>query len=75
MTTAEVSSALGTRRTVRIQYCASLESYYVFLALGDRVISALAYISLGDFSEELAETSAAAAARLYDVDITRVDIP
>jgi hypothetical protein len=70
-----VSSALDARRTVRIQYSRSCDTYSVSLVQGDRVISALAYVSVGEFSEALAETSAAAAARLYGLDITRLDIP
>jgi hypothetical protein len=72
---APVTALLAGRRTVRVMYSRSCDTYSVSLVQGDRVISALAYVSVGEFSEALAETSAAAAARLYGLDITRLDIP
>lgn len=75
MTAVEVISALGARRTVRIQYSRCCDSYSVCLTRGDRVVSAVVYVSPGEFAEELAERVAVYVAERRGLDVTRLDIP
>lgn len=74
MTAQEVTTALGTRRTVRIQYSRGCDTYYVSLAQGDRVTGVVAYISQGEFAEDVAEKVATLVADRYGLDITRLDV-
>jgi hypothetical protein len=72
MKPADVRSALATRRTVRITYVRSSDSYRVDVVSGDTVIDYL----LGDLvTEELAEVFAGATAHALGLDITRLDVP
>lgn len=71
MKAAEVASALGTRKTVRITYQRSTETYRVDLCLGRTVLSALD----DEITDEgKAETRAAFAALLFGHDTTRLDV-
>jgi hypothetical protein len=72
MKPADVTSALATRRTVRITYVRSTDSYSVDVTNGDDVD----YERLGwaGVSEARAEEWAAIFARIYRLDISRVDV-
>lgn len=71
MTTAEVTSALAGRKTVRVTYSRSAENYRVDLRLGEKIII---IIATGIDTEKRAEGRAAIAAALHEVDITRRDV-
>lgn len=72
MKPADVTSALATRKTVRVTYVRSTDSYSVDVVTGDDVD----YERLGwaGVSEDRAEEWATIFARIYRLDISRVDV-
>ena len=71
MTAAEITSALATRKTVRITYFRKSMLHRVDIVLGDAVIDNLVTTA----NEDLAEGYARSAARVLGLDITREDVP
>jgi hypothetical protein len=73
MNAADVTSALATRKTVRITYSRNLDTYRVDIVRGDDILET---IREGVLAEDLAELYATTAARYRDgLDITRLDVP
>lgn len=70
MTAAQITSALGARRTMRVTYSRTSGTYRVDIRQGDRIT---AIIATGITSERNAEGRAQCAARLFDLDVTRLD--
>lgn len=72
MTPTQVTSALATRRTVRIAYHRAADTHDVDVVLGEQVDCTIAR---GITSEHRAEQLATDAGRLFDLDTTRIDLP
>lgn len=72
MTAAQITSALGARRTVRVTYSRTNDEYRVDIRQGDRITMVVA---TGLTSERNAEGRAACAARLFDLEVSRLDVP
>lgn len=71
MTAVEVTSALGTRKTVRITYSRSTDLHRVDIALGQTLTEPLLANLV---TAELAEVFAERAAYALGLDVTRVDV-
>lgn len=71
MTAAEVTSALGIRKTVRITYNRTTDLYRVDVAVGRALLDV---VRVGIVREALAESYATSAAHILGVDITREDV-
>lgn len=72
MTAAQITSALGARRTVRVTYSRTTDLYRVDVCGGDRPDFPL---TAGFADERDAERYAQRAAQLLGRDVTRLDVP
>jgi hypothetical protein len=78
MKPADVTSALAARRTVRVTYSRSADTYTVSFNHGDQVVRVLATIHGGydlDAAADLATTVARKVAQRGSLDVTEVDVP
>lgn len=74
MNAQQVQSALAARKTVRITYSRTTDQFRVDIVLGDEILDGELGWGPGD-EEGFAEEWAAVFARMYDLPITRVDVP
>lgn len=78
MKPADVISALATRRTVRVTYSRSADTYTITVNLGEQIVRVLATIHGGydlDAAAELATAIARKAAQQGSLDVTERDVP
>lgn len=71
MKPADVTSALATRKTVRVTFSRKTLLHRVDLMVGDDVTDTVVITS----NEDLAEGYAQCAARILGLDIARLDVP
>lgn len=71
MTAPEVTSALSTRKAVRVTFSRKTLLHRVDLVVGDDVTDTIVITS----NEDLAEGYAKGAARILGLDVTRLDVP
>jgi hypothetical protein len=70
MTAAEVTSALSTRKAVRVTFSRKTLLHRVDLMVGDTVTDTIVITA----NEDLAEGYAQSAARILGLDVTRLDV-
>jgi hypothetical protein len=80
MKPADVTSALATRRTVRLTYWRSTDTYTITVNLGEQVTQELVTIHGGhgdgiSDAADLADNLAAVIASRRGLDVTSVDLP
>jgi hypothetical protein len=72
MTTTEIRAAMAGRRTVRVTYSRTTDDYRVDIYQGERVAL---LVATGITNETNAEGRARSTARLFGLDVTRLDVP
>jgi hypothetical protein len=71
MTALEVTSALSTRKAVRITFARKTLLHRVDIVVGDEVTNTIVITA----NEDLAEGYAQGGARILGLDVTRLDVP